>query len=236
MLRVAAAFALAFLWLNASAISLGGSSDDVAPAVESKSSSKGASGTDATDLWWNPAESGWGMQLIQNHTTVFATIYTYNASGQPTFFVGVMTWTGSAFAGELFASTGPYFGGPWNPAAVSESLVGTITVTPVFVNQIDLAYTVNGVAVGKPGLRRLALANDNLSGSYEGVSNQTQTCTSTLPSGTFNGRSITATISHGGDATLSAFIATSTAGCSYIGNYLQTGRFGQSTGTFNCDN
>lgn len=236
MKRLALALVLSFACGTAAAMSLAGTPDAPAPSPEAaaKAVNKGASGTDATDLWWNENEAGWGMQLIQNHLTIFATIYAYNAAGQPTFFVGVMTWNGSAFNGALFATTGPYFGAPFNPAAVQETQVGQITVTPVYIQQIDLVYTVNGVTVNKPGLTRLPLANDNLSGGYVGVLNQTQTCTAVLSSGTFNGRDFSATITHGGDATLTAFIATSTA-CSYTGSYRQEGRFGRSWGSFSCN-
>src|SRR5665213_2113077 len=33
-----------------------------------------------TDLWWNPNESGWGMNIVQHPSgTIFATWYTYDA-------------------------------------------------------------------------------------------------------------------------------------------------------------
>lgn len=31
--------------------------------------------TDSSDLWWNPNESGWGMQLVQQGSFVFATVF-----------------------------------------------------------------------------------------------------------------------------------------------------------------
>ena len=34
-------------------------------------------GEDITDLWWNPAESGWGMNVIQQGDTSFVTMFVY---------------------------------------------------------------------------------------------------------------------------------------------------------------
>jgi len=38
---------------------------------------------DLSDIWWNPYESGWGMQLVNTGTFVFATIYVYGPDGNP---------------------------------------------------------------------------------------------------------------------------------------------------------
>ena len=31
--------------------------------------------TDYTDLWYNPNESGWGLNLIQQYQTMFGTLF-----------------------------------------------------------------------------------------------------------------------------------------------------------------
>ncbi len=46
-----------------------------------------ASGYDMSDLWWNPAESGWGIQFVQQRDVIFATLYVYDASGAPVWYV-----------------------------------------------------------------------------------------------------------------------------------------------------
>jgi hypothetical protein len=38
---------------------------------------------DVGDIWWNPNESGWGLQLSQSNTTLFATLYVYDDATFP---------------------------------------------------------------------------------------------------------------------------------------------------------
>ena len=51
--------------------------------------------TDQSDLWYILAESGWGMQLVQRGSVIFATLFVYGPSGAPTWYVASMspfTW------------------------------------------------------------------------------------------------------------------------------------------------
>ena len=73
-------------------------------------------GHDATDLWWNPAESGWGIALTQHGNTLFGVWYTYDDSGQPLFVFmpgGVASGSGQ-FTGDLFTAQGSWFGGAYD--------------------------------------------------------------------------------------------------------------------------
>jgi len=69
-------------------------------------------GMDFTDLWYNPAESGWGLSLAQHGNNVFGVWYTYDTDGQPLWFVmpGVQFTSSTAFNGKLYTTTGPYYG------------------------------------------------------------------------------------------------------------------------------
>lgn len=61
---------------------------------------------------------------------MFATLYVYNASGQPTFYVAALRNTpvgGDTRTGTLHSSTGTPFAAPWNTAAAAETPVGTMT-------------------------------------------------------------------------------------------------------------
>ena len=66
---------------------------------------KSAALTDVSDVWWNAGESGWGLQLVQNDTVVFATVYLYAADGRPShytatlFHSGNLVWAGNANKG-----------------------------------------------------------------------------------------------------------------------------------------
>lgn len=87
-------------------------------------------GTDLTDLWWNPAESGWGFSINQHGTNVFAIWYTYDAAGQPLFIVMPgATFAGSTtFTGDLYTTRGPYFGGPFSSSQVQVIPFGDATI------------------------------------------------------------------------------------------------------------
>ncbi|MGE0355284.1 MAG: DVUA0089 family protein [Burkholderiales bacterium] len=103
-----------------------------------------------TDLWWNPAESGWGINLNHQGAIVFATLFTYGADGAPDWFVmsrGERQPDGS-FRGELYRARGPVFhASPWSPITLTP--VGTMQVAFPSENAGRLDYTVDGVAVTK---------------------------------------------------------------------------------------
>lgn len=113
---------------------------------------------DATGLWWNPNESGWGMNVIQQDTVLFITLFVYGADGKPTWYVASNTQyvTGSIvkFTGPLYSATGPYFGGTFNASSVGVRQVGTITFDASCsgcntYSNAQVTYTVDGVAVNK---------------------------------------------------------------------------------------
>src|SRR5436190_18901396 len=89
--------------------------------------------TDQSDLWWaDPpgSENGWGFQLVQRNSTIFATMFVYGPTGAPTWYVATMVPTGGPFiwSGDLYTTTGPWFGAvPYNPALFTARKVGTMT-------------------------------------------------------------------------------------------------------------
>ena len=88
-------------------------------------------GTDLTDIYWDPAESGWGLTVAQHGSNLFAVWYTYDTSGQPLFVVmpGATFNGSSSFTGDLYTTTGPYYGGnSFDPAQVHATNVGTATM------------------------------------------------------------------------------------------------------------
>jgi hypothetical protein len=71
--------------------------------------------TDNSDLWWaDPAgsENGWGFQLVQRNSTIFATIFVYGPASSPTWYVSTMAPSAAPFqwTGDLYTTTGPWFG------------------------------------------------------------------------------------------------------------------------------
>lgn len=64
---------------------------------------------DFTDLWFDPRQPGWGVFLDQQGATVFATLFTHDPAGQPTWLFmsnGARQPDGS-FAGDLHRTRGP---------------------------------------------------------------------------------------------------------------------------------
>lgn len=107
--------------------------------------------TNYQDLWWNPNESGWGMNVTQQGTTAFATLFDYDANGNATWWVmpnGPQTSPG-VFAGPLYTVKGPVFNAsPWLPATLPVA-VGTMTLHFTSGTAGQLTYSVNGTTVQK---------------------------------------------------------------------------------------
>jgi hypothetical protein len=109
-----------------------------------------AARTDFTDLWWNPAEPGWGVNLVQAQTFLFATFFVYGPGNQPVWYTGEMTRDAAgAYAGPLYVTTGTPYNAPENPAHKSARQVGSVTFTPSAATAGSLAYTVDGTVITK---------------------------------------------------------------------------------------
>ncbi len=110
-----------------------------------------------TDLWWDPAESGWGLGITQHVSdALFATWFVYGADGKPIWYVlpgGTWTYV-FTFAGPVYKTTGPYYGGPFNPAAVTVTLAGTATLNFTHYDRATFTYTVDGVTATKTIVRQ----------------------------------------------------------------------------------
>jgi len=109
-----------------------------------------------TDLWWNPAESGWGININHQDSTLFATIFTYDASGAPMWLVmsnGTRLGAGS-YQGTLFRTTGSAFNAvPFTGA--SPAAVGNLRLDFADASHGTLTYTVNGTTVTKSITRQV---------------------------------------------------------------------------------
>jgi hypothetical protein len=113
-------------------------------------------------LWFNPAESGWGINLAHQGDVIFASWFTYDLTGKGTWLV--MTANKSApdtYTGQLFQGTGPAFDAvPFPPlgspgGATVSGLGGTGTLTFIDANNATFAYTVAGIAQTKTITRQL---------------------------------------------------------------------------------
>ena len=112
---------------------------------------------DQSDLWWDPAESGWGLALTQHGDTVFAVWYTYGSDGKPLWVVmpdGRFSQPGR-FAGKLYTTDGGSpVGTPFDPKSVQVHEVGSGTIT-IANGEGRFTGTVNGFDFSKRLTRQL---------------------------------------------------------------------------------
>ena len=108
---------------------------------------------DYTDLWWNPDESGWGLNLIQHPSSViFGVMYTYEPPNRATWFVlpGGSWSSPTSYSGLFYRVTGPAFNSPaFDPAAVKADAVGSATLAFSDRDHGTFSFSVNGTLVTK---------------------------------------------------------------------------------------
>jgi poly(3-hydroxybutyrate) depolymerase len=82
-------------------------------------------------LWWNENESGWGMSVTQHAQMIFAAWYTYDQSGNATWFViPSCPVTDNLCSGDIYSVTGgTSLLAPWNGANKTVSKAGTGTLS-----------------------------------------------------------------------------------------------------------
>ena len=191
--------------------------------------------TDATDAWFTPAEAGWGAFVIQQHDTLFVMLFVYTPSGQPTFYSAssatfIPTTDGSLlYQGDLFQTTGTWFGQPWQAAQLTTRKVGTLIFKMTTTADATLTYVVDGVSVTRQ-IQRFAFKYNNLAGTYASVMAGTY---SGCSANGYSENAVIATITQS-DATIGLSIADNGGSCTYSGTYFQTGRTGSMNVTGTC--
>jgi hypothetical protein len=121
------------------------------------------------DLWFPLDEAGWGVNILEQGDTIFATLFVYDAQGKPRWYSAsnLHRIAGDAFVGQLEESTGPYFGTSFNAAAVTRRVVGTMSFKVQADGSAQLTYGVDGVGVSKV-VQRYAFRKNSLAGTYLG--------------------------------------------------------------------
>jgi hypothetical protein len=130
--------------------------------------------TDFTDLWYNPAEDGWGVNLVQQEEVIFATLYVYDGTRTPMWYVASdvryqgRTNGALVFSGTLYETTGSPFAATWNPSLKTVRSVGTFTFNAPQVNSGTITYSVDGTTVSKT-VQRQTWRNQSYVGQYRGA-------------------------------------------------------------------
>ena len=197
-----------------------------------------AAPADYSDLWWNPQESGWGMNIVQQGETSFVTLFVYGPDERPTWYVAsnaqVFAEDSSgnpAFRGMLYKTTGPWQGGAFDPAKVGIQIVGDIVIEPRAGGRLYVEYFAEGVRVGKQVERQNFSQPDFLS-NYHGSFRLRQATPGGQPWGTrefagdvllhLDGRNVFMRIEEGGTR------------CEYRGTRTPSGRFATLAGQYTC--
>jgi serine protease len=122
-----------------------------------------APAADLNDMWFNPAESGWGMSVVQHVSkNLFAVWYTYeqisatDLSTRPLWLVMPGgTWRSpNVFSTNIYRTTGSYFSKPFDPAELKVNLYGEATLVFQDANKLTLHYQLNNGLSGTKNLNR----------------------------------------------------------------------------------
>jgi hypothetical protein len=112
--------------------------------------------TNYQDMWWNPNESGWGIGLVHQGDTIFASWFTYAADSKPTWWTAVANKVAAqSYAGTFYQSSGPVLTSvPFDPSQVVHTPVGNINLSFSNGNAGSFAYNINGV-MGSKAISRM---------------------------------------------------------------------------------
>lgn len=110
-----------------------------------------ATPTVSQGLWWNPNESGWGLSITQHRDIIFAAIYTYDLSGQPSWYViSRCLMSANSCTGDIYrvsGGTSPLV--PWNGSGKIVTPVGLGTLTFSDSSNGMFNFIIDGVAGSK---------------------------------------------------------------------------------------
>ncbi len=107
-----------------------------------------AQARNGTDKWWNPDESGWGLQINEFGDRAFVTWYTYASDGEPMWVIAQLDRvSGKRFQGLLYRPTsGVAFNQISGPATTFPlPTVGSLTLTFIDGQTARFDYTMDGV-------------------------------------------------------------------------------------------
>ncbi len=124
------------------------------PVCETTTASR-ATATNFSDIWWNPQESGWGINLFHQDNLIFATWFTYDANGRDTWYTvsPAKAQPDGTFTGVIYQVPNgtPYNqinGAPAFPAG-SATAVGNMTFRFTNGEKGSMTYTIGNVTQTK---------------------------------------------------------------------------------------
>ena len=190
-----------------------------------------------SDLWWTPSESGWGANVTQQADLMFVTFYVYGPTGQPIWYTALLVDQGeqsdgsTLFVGNLYQSSGPYYGGSFNAQPVVTTHVGAASFRAETTTDATLTYVVGNVTAVKE-VTRLSLRADNFGGSYlGGTSDITSNCSIASRNDLRTEEFGVFTVAHVGSV-----MEIRSPTCTYTGAFSQHGQVSRMQGSYTCTN
>jgi hypothetical protein len=107
---------------------------------------------DYTDLWWSPQRSGEALLVKQSGALLFAVWSVYDASGRATWYsLQPGSWQRDSsgalrFTGILYRTSGPYWGGAYDPSQIAVAAVGSASFIPGTAGRAQLEVAIDGAA------------------------------------------------------------------------------------------
>jgi hypothetical protein len=208
-----------------------GASCTLAPAAQA------SSGTNFSDQWWNPNESGWGASVLQQADVLFIDLFVYGPDNRAQWYTAAAYFQPASgrtlFSGDLYVTNGPWFGAFFNPAAVFARKVGTLQFDAASTDFATLTYSVDGVVVTKSVERQL-WAYEDFSGSYYGGLVYDQSgCASPSDNGHVEELG-PFQIDHRADNTITLAVQSNFGNCTIVGSYSQLGHMGTVDANYSC--
>jgi N-acetylneuraminic acid mutarotase len=95
----------------------------------------------------NPAEAGWGINFTHQGDIIFASWFTYDASGKPLWMsMTAQQQNDGSFTGAIDLTSGsPFSAVPYDPMHVAHNTVGTGRLVFSDANNGTFSYTLNGI-------------------------------------------------------------------------------------------
>jgi hypothetical protein len=197
-----------------------------------------AAPADYSDLWWNPQESGWGINIVQQGDTAFATLFVYGPEGRPTWYVASNLQSfaedasgNPAFRGMLYRTSGPWQGGAFDPAKVIVEIAGDVVIEPRAGGRLFVEYFADGVRVQKI-VERQSFSRPDLAANYHASFRLRQANPGGAPWGTreFSGE----VLAHLDGENVFLRIDEPASRCEYRGKRETAGRFATLSGQYAC--
>lgn len=194
--------------------------------------------TDTTDIWWNPSEAGWGVNMVQTGSQIFVTFYVYGNDRKPTWFGGTLyavVGMDNVYTGDLYVTSGPFYGGAFNPNDVTARKAGSGTFTLTAVSAGTLEYTIDGVRVVK-SISRQPLSYDDYYGDYDVRYTYTNSgCNDPALNGNISGSGRVVINQTQSVMSTDLYYILGDGVCTSNGTYSQLGRMGTYTGPYSCE-